>query len=154
MKSKFVVFFFFLLLTLNGVSLGNGHPQANEGPKLLPLHRPLASNQIPTLVLQPHVPQGNRKNSLPPYLPAPLWKGQWTRRQGQDRLSSTEGHPLISPPPLPSHDHSLQSRGTHALCLPLPRQHQPVLTFFSLQWPLLCPGRAHEALLMLLLCSS
>lgn len=57
MKSKFVSFFF---LTLNGVSLGNGHPQAKEGhrsPKLLLLHCPLAGNQNSTLVLHPHVPK-------------------------------------------------------------------------------------------------
>lgn len=57
MKSKFVSFFF---LTLNGVSLGNGHPQAQEGhrsPKLLLLHCPLAGNQNSTLVLHPHVPK-------------------------------------------------------------------------------------------------
>ena len=57
MKSNFIFFFF---LTLNGVSLGNVHPQANEGhrsSKLLLLHCPLASNQTSTLVLHPHIPK-------------------------------------------------------------------------------------------------
>lgn len=41
---------FFFFLTLNGVSLGNGHPQAQEGhrsPKLLLLHCPLTATKTP-----------------------------------------------------------------------------------------------------------